>query len=485
MDRFDAVSPLEFRYLGSDPALKSRLGAFLSEEAFVTYCLRVEVALVRALAKLGVCQVSIADEVQRAAAEIGAEEVYEEEQRTGHQIAALVNCLRRRLREEARPFVHLFATSSDISDTATALRLRDALRDAVGPDLISLGEALATLADKEKDTVQVGRTHGVHAEPVTFGYAVSLYLDRIGQRLEALETARQNLRGKLSGAVGTYAAAGLAFPSDHKIVESTALELLGISPTANRASSQIVQPEYVVDLIHTLTSTFSVLAQIADDFRNLHRTEIGEVSLSRSDSYIGSSTMPHKENPAALETIKSLWKAFIPRVMTVYMDQVSEHQRDLTNSASSRFLPEYVAAFDYAVVSLTRTLADIRIDREAMLANLRRSAPDLVAEPLYICLALNGHPDASEAVRQALASSKSKGQSLLTTVREDPGLEPYLRNLSSDQMAILEDVQAYTGQASDLAREVSSRWTKAFESMQEGWTQERSDTSELVEQAPV
>src|SRR5262249_43866430 len=156
-------------------------------------------------------------------------------------------------------------------------------------------------------------------------------------------------------------------------------------------------PEYVADFVYALASAWGVLANLADDFRHLLRSEVHEVRAQiESDprtEVVGSSTMPHKINPKDFENVKSLWKAYMPRLVTVLMDQISEHQRDLTNSASGRFVTEFVTAFCYGVRRLSLALDSVTPDPERMTEILDSGKDAVVAEPLYILLSLAGHPD--------------------------------------------------------------------------------------------
>ena len=174
----------------------------------------------------------------------------------------------------------------------------------------------------------------------------------VTQRAELVSRTALNLRGMFSGAVGVHSALALRWPNDPTLIEVLVLTRLGLQPGDGCVSTQIVQPEYLTDFGHALTSTFSVLANLADDYRNLMRSEIEEVREDLDTYQAGSSTMPHKINPKNFENVKSLWKEFAPRMTTVYFDQISEHQRDLTNSASTRFFNELVAGVDYAVCAM-------------------------------------------------------------------------------------------------------------------------------------
>src|SRR5207245_2662061 len=209
---------------------------------------RVEAAIVATLAECGLCPPAVAVEVEHAAAQVTPEEVYEEERRIQHNIRALVNCIRNKVSAEARPFVHLFATSADIMDTARALCLREVTRDVLVPMLSDLVHKLIRLSRDEAATPQMGRTHGQHAVPITFGFAMAQYVSRFGQRLQQIVTAASNLRGRFAGAVGAYNALALYRPADPAAVEAMLMRRLGLAPP--EVSTQIVQPEYVADFVY-------------------------------------------------------------------------------------------------------------------------------------------------------------------------------------------------------------------------------------------
>ncbi|MFQ6099246.1 MAG: lyase family protein, partial [Armatimonadota bacterium] len=211
IDLFDCVSPLDFRYYGADERLFERLRDYVSEGAAVRAQAQVEVALARALAARGICSQDAAEEIARAAAEIRPDEVASEERRIHHNIRALVNCIRSKVSDEAKPYVHFTATSFDIMDTALAWRLKRCCDEVIVPDLKELLRVLIDIVRRERDTLQMGRTHGQHAVPITFGFAIAEYVSRLGNRIEAIGAAGKNLRGKMSGAVGAYNASHIFF----------------------------------------------------------------------------------------------------------------------------------------------------------------------------------------------------------------------------------------------------------------------------------
>jgi len=446
---------LDHRYYATFPELFAELAKYFSEDAMIRYELRVEAALTRGLSKRGICPVTAAEEVSRACAEITPEEVYAEEEKTKHNIRALVNCIQRRVSAAAKPFVHFTATSVDIMDTANALRFMEANRDLVLPMTACLLRILIKLAKENKDTVQVGRTHGQHAVPITFGFAMAQYVSRLGGRWEAMAKTGANLRGKLAGAVGAYNAASL-FVDDPVAFEEEVLAELDIKPSP--ISTQIVQAEFLADYIHSVISAFGVLANLADDLRHLQRSEIAEVSEAFGEHQVGSSTMPHKRNPWNFENVKSMWKEFMPRMTTLYLDQISEHQRDLTNSASGRFVPEIVIGYLASVQRLINVLSRLRVDQEQLRRNLEISKEMVIAEPLYLLLANAGHPNAHEAVRRLTLLSQETGRTLRELLPEQQELQPYLERFTPEQRRVLEQPETYTGLAARKTVAICAEW---------------------------
>src|SRR5439155_1556530 len=426
---------------------------------------RAEAALAKALAAEGLCREEDAMAIADACARVSAQEVAVEEERTRHDVRALVNVIRSRTAQVSRRFVHLGATSYDIVDSANARRYRDAVEQAVLPALARLAARCIVIAEAEADTPQIGRTHGRFAEPITFGFAMSAYVSRLGARIDLLANAARSLPGKLSGAVGAYNALGLLV-ADPRALERRYLDILGLP--ARSQSSQIVEPEPWSDLAHACISAMGVMANLADDMRHLQRSEIAEIAEAFGETQVGSSTMPHKRNPVSFENVKSIWKAFAPRIVTTYLDQISEHQRDLTNSASQRFLGETIAATAYCAVRLERSLAGVRVDRERMKANLTAARSQVVAEPLYVLLAKHGHDDAHEIVRRLTIESERSGKPLLDVALQSEELRTLLSELPPEERAALDRPEEYRGLAASVARETDgSRLPMAFSQVAE------------------
>jgi len=430
---------------------------YLSERAKIRYQSEVELALVKALAKNGICSDKVVQEVEQAISELSPEEVYAEEKKTRHNIRALVNCIQKRVSEDAKPYIHFTTTSFDIVDTANSLRYKETAEELIVPTLKKLEKVLMEIALREKDTVQVGRTHGQHAVPVTFGFAVAEYVSRFANKIQAVEESAKNLRGKISGAVGAYNASHLFFDKPEEF-EADVLAEMGLK--ASTHSTQIVEPEYITDFVHSLISAFGVLASFSDDMRHLQRSEIGEVGEHFGKDQVGSSTMPHKRNPINYENVKSMWKAFMPHMVTVYQDQLSEHQRDLTNSASSRFIPEIIVGLLSSVNRLIRVCEKLVVDHENIKRNFEMNKEMIVAEPLYILLASYGHPDAHEAVRKMTLESQQTGETLRELIQKSDELKPYWDRLTDKQMELLINPEKYIGIASEKTEKVVEYWSE-------------------------
>ncbi|MDR2370973.1 MAG: adenylosuccinate lyase, partial [Treponema sp.] len=394
-------------------------------------------------------------------------QVYEEEEKVRHNIRALVNVLKQKVPHQFASLVHLGATSADILDSGLSYRMAGATRFIVLPLLKKLELLLCDFAEREAETPQVGRTHGQHAVPITLGFAAAEYVSRLGKSILEIERLAGGLKGKLAGAVGAYNASGMIV-KDPEQLERIYLAELGLEPSEH--STQLVEPEYLLRLLLEFNVAFGIIANLADDLRNLQRTEIGELLEGFSAEQVGSSTMPQKRNPWNSEHVKSLWKTFMPRAVTFFMDQISEHQRDLTNSASQRFIADYVTGFSLAVERMTKIFRDLGADRERLLENLRRGGGipgGVLAEPAYILLAEDGVSDAHEIVRKiTLAAEKEKLSFAEALSREKETLGRIGKKMA--ELGIVPDAKAalsffekperYCGLAAKKARELAVKY---------------------------
>jgi len=460
IDLFDTLSPLDFRYYGRSKQAFGALQPYLSETAFVRYLAKVEAALAKVLAKQGICTEKIAKEIEKASQRVTAEEVYAEEDRIKHNIRALANAIRSKVSDEAKPYVHFTATSHDIICSADAARFKDFTNAVLVPLLIQLEKTLILSARREKSTPQIGRTHGQHAEPITFGFAIAHYVSRLGKRILEIKETGNNLRGKLAGAVGAYNASSLLI-KEPELFEQEVLAQLGIKPSP--ISTQVVEAEYLTDYCHAIVSCFGVLANLADDMRHLQRSEIQEVAEAFGEKQVGSSTMPHKRNPINFENVKSMWKTFMPRMTSVYLDQICEHQRDLTNSASSRFVPELLAGLYLATLRMDKVMSKLVVDKAALKKNFEQNKEMIAAEPAYILLAAHQHPDAHEAIRELTLKAQSSGKPLTKLILEDKKLAPYLKKFTKQQLGLLRNPELYIGKSEQKTESVCKDWEEALE----------------------
>jgi len=468
---FQNISPIDHRYSISEAAVYQSLVPWISEEASIAACVRAEIALIIAhLCARGKLTDEIKNELDKC--EVDPAEVYEEEEKTHHNIRALVNVLKRKVPQELAPLVHLGATSVDILDTGLSWRMAGVTREVILPLLKKLELLLCSFTEREADTPQVGRTHGQHAVPITLGFAFAEYVSRLGKSILEIEKRSKELKGKLSGAVGAYNATSMIV-KDPQELERVYLAELGLEPSEH--STQLVEPEYLLRLLLEFNVAFGIIANLADDLRNLQRSEIGEVREGFGAQQVGSSTMPQKRNPWNSEHVKSLWKAFMPRVTTFFMDQISEHQRDLSNSASMRFIADYATGFCLAVSRMTKVIEDLGADREKLLANLlgcgiSAGIPGgVMAEPAYILLAETGVSDAHEVIRRiTLAAEKEKTSFAAALAKEKELLEKIgeklaqlgLINTAAEVLSFFENPQAYRGLASKKARVLAEKYSK-------------------------
>ena len=467
---FHNISPLDHRYSLSEEPLYNALIPWISEEASVKACIKAEIALIIAhLSINGKMTEGLRKDLEEAGEQVDPNEVYEEEKKISHFMRALVNVLQKKLSPELAPLVHLGATSVDILDTSLSLRILCLTREVLLPELVKLELLLCDFAEKEAGTPQLGRTHGQHAVPITLGFAIAEYVSRLGKSILEIERLEKNLKGKLAGAVGAYNATSMIV-SDPVELERLYLAELGLEPSEH--STQLVEPEYLLRLLLEFNISFGIIANLADDLRNLQRSEIDELREGFSAEQVGSSTMPQKRNPWNSEHVKSLWKAFMPRVMTFFMDQISEHQRDLTNSASQRFIADYIAGFTLAVNRMAKVVKGLGVNRERLLGNLRGGSGAILAEPAYILLA---EADAHEVIRRITLIAEKEKLSFSAALENDGeaidrisakmaelGLIKPGENKKREALDWFAKPEQYNGLATSKAQSIALKYRKIF-----------------------
>lgn len=384
---FNNMSVIDSRYAEECETLKP----YFTEEANIAYLIKIESAILKEHMKLRGFENNDFD-----FSSIKALQVYSEEKKTHHQLRALVNLMQSKIPDRFAKFIHWGVTSSDVQDTANVLRIRDAVNEVILPEFKILIQSLIDKTQQYRNVKQIGRTHGQWAIPITFGWALAEYVQRLGDSYFRISGSVCDLRGQISGAVGTYDALSYIVPDPIEF-EKRVLGSLGLRPS--EYSSQIINPDIMPRFFAEFNIAFGALANLADDLRNLQRSEIGEIKEEFTADQVGSSTMPQKRNPCNSEHVKSLWKEFMPRYMTFCLDQISDHQRDLTNSASSRFVTEYLVGFYLAVKRMNKILKGLVIDEFNMSKHMKE-ADSSSAEKAYILLQKYGYSDAHEKIRR-------------------------------------------------------------------------------------
>lgn len=447
---YDSIDPLDGRYFDAE------IAEYVSERSRIAYQAYVEAALAHCLADHGICSKKTAREIEESASKVSAEDVYKEEQTTRHDIKALVNCIKKGISEEAKPFVHFGATSYDIIATANALQMRDVSLKVVVPRMESLIKILVELTEEYAGTTQVGRTHGQHAVPVTFGFAISEYVSRLDNSTQAIKYLSLSLNGKFSGAVGAYNALSV-FVEDPLEFEDSLLSKIGLAPAPY--STQIIPPEQLIRLIDEMTIAAGIMANLAHDMRHLQRSEIAEVREKFEKNQTGSSTMAHKRNPWNFENVVSMSKQVLSQSLNANLNIASEHQRDLTDSASSRFYVTVPTILAGMAQRLEKIMGNLEVDKKEMQRNLALSAGAIAAEPLYLLFEKYGHTEAHEKSKELALKALEAGKSLVEVIEEDREAgELWQKFTAAEKNIISSPEKYYTGLAARKAEIIVKNW---------------------------
>ena len=437
-----AVHPIDYRY-GSEEMRK-----IWDEENKLQKLLDVEAALARAHARLG----NIPEESARVISErtntkwVKLERVKEIEAEIHHDIMAVVKALSEVCGEHGK-YVHLGATSNDIIDTANALLIKESL-GLIESYLKELRDVLMKLAEEHKYTVCIGRTHGQHAVPTTYGMKFALWLDEVQRHLERLEEIKKRvLVGKMRGAVGTAA----SFGERALEIERLVMEDLGLRPAL--ITNQLVPRDLYAELVMFLALVASTLDKIGLEIRNLQRTEILEVSEPFGEKQVGSSTMPHKRNPIRTEKVCGLARVLYSNVIPALLNNPLWHERDLTNSSVERvILPESFVLLDEMLRVTIKVLSGLEFFPENIERNLYITNNLIMAEPLMLKLAEKGmgRQEAHELVRRLSMKAFLGGRDFLEVVKEDEEVGKFL---SEEDMASLKP-ENYIGLAPQIVDNV-------------------------------
>jgi len=342
---------------------------------------RVEVAICEAWAELGVIPREAVEKIKAAEVKMDVARFLEIEAEVRHDVIAFVKGVSEQLGEEGK-YIHFGMTSYDVVDTALGLLMGQAA-DLIGEGLLQLREVVRERAREHKDTLMMGRTHGVHAEPITLGFKLCVWLAEIDRHRERLQAARQAISvGKISGAVGTYA-------NVDPRVERLVCARLGLQPAP--VSTQIVQRDRHAQFLCTLAILAGSLEKFATEIRNLQRTEILEVEEPFRRGQRGSSAMPHKRNPIVCERISGLTRVVRANALAALENISTWHERDLTNSSVERIIiPDSCCLIDYLLHRFTEVMRSLVVYPERMRRNLEQTRGLIFSQQVMLALTEKG-----------------------------------------------------------------------------------------------
>ncbi len=430
----------------------------------------VEIATLETLGDLGVIDAEVIkkldQDLKNKLLNITTTEVDKiERELTHHDIRAWVKRAQEILPSDLAKWVHIPLTSYDVIDTARILQYREAYERAIKPALLKTVKIYIDLVEKFANQKQIGRTHGQHALPITVGFWLATILNRIIYNWENLDNYSNNLKGKISGAVGAHNAQfGLGFTkkNDSDNFEKKVLDKLGLKPA--NISTQILAPEPLAFFLFSMTCLSATFAQFGRDSRHLMRSEIGEIVESFEEGQVGSSTMAHKRNPINFENLEGMWLRTKNEFGKVMDTMISEHQRDLVGSSVARDYPIILINLQYQLNTLLRKnksglsfLERISINEKACNDNFSKNANVILAEPLYIILQMAGYEgDAHELVNHKLVGEAQKsGQSLVSVLeklaQKDEVLKKIVGNISKTVKVLLKNPDSYIGDAPKVA----------------------------------
>ncbi|HEX2456502.1 MAG TPA: adenylosuccinate lyase [Vicinamibacterales bacterium] len=394
------------------------MGAIWSDQRRYETWLEVELAATDAMAEAGIVPADTARDL-RARAAFSVSRIEEIEQTTQHDVIAFTTAVAEHVGPSAR-WLHFGLTSSDVIDTAQAIQMRQAC-DLIVKDIAGLMEVVRGRAEEHRRTPMIGRTHGVHAEPMTFGLKLALWYAELQRDLDRVLRARDIIAvGKLSGAVGTFA------HLDPEI-EARVCARLGLQPAP--VSSQVIQRDRHAELLSALAITAASVEKFALEIRGLQKTEIGEVEEPFGKGQKGSSAMPHKRNPIGCEQITGLARLVRANAMAAMENIALWHERDISHSSVERvILPDSFIALDHMLRRFTRIVRGMVVYPERMKENLERSRGVVFSGTILLELARRGvsREQAYEWVQRNAMRSFHEKRDFKTLLLADPDLTAVL-----------------------------------------------------------
>jgi len=401
-----------------DRYTRPEMGAVWSQATKYAAWLRVELAVCEAYARRGHIPPDALARIT-AQARVDPARIDAIETRVRHDVIAFLTNLEEALGADSR-YVHVGLTSSDVVDTALALQLQQA-SDLLLAGLQRLREALGELALKHKDTLAVGRTHGVHAEPTTFGLKAAVWYAEAGRNLERLRRAKETIRvGKISGAVGTFAHV-------EPDVEAEVCRALGLEPAP--ISTQVIQRDRHAEYVTTLAILAASLEKIALEIRTLQRTEILEAEEPFAEGQKGSSAMPHKRNPVSSEQVCGLARLVRANALAALENVALWGERDISHSSVERvILPDSTILLDYMLHTMIRILEGLQVFPERLRENFERSHGLIYSQRVLLKLAEKGLPRqrAYEIVQANAMTAWREQRSFQELLAKDPEVGRHL-----------------------------------------------------------
>ncbi|MFZ1081566.1 MAG: adenylosuccinate lyase [Candidatus Kryptoniota bacterium] len=409
----------------------AELNAIWSEENKFRIWLDVEIAAMEAQAELGRVPAEAVDEV-KSKAKFNVERIDEIERTVKHDVIAFLTNISENVGPAAR-FVHLGMTSSDVLDTASAIQLKQA-GEIILRHLLDLRKMIGELSLRYKDTPEIGRTHGIHAEPITFGLKMAVWYDELGRGVNRLESAIQEISvAKISGAVGTYSHIS---PEVEKYVANK----FGLCPSI--ASTQIIQRDRHAQFMTVLAVTAGTLEKMALEVRHLQRTEVLEAEEPFTKGQKGSSAMPHKRNPVNAERICGMARLVRSYAMSALENQALWHERDISHSSVERVIfPDATLGLDFMILESQKIFKTFVVYREKMQNNLQLTHGLFFSEDVLLLLIEKGltREAAYAMVQRNAMRCWETGEDFLTALATDHEVTD---KISKDELAKVFNVGA-------------------------------------------
>ena len=403
---------------------RDEMSAIWSPENRYKKWLEIEILVCEALAKRGEIPLSALENIKTKAG-FDAGRIDEIEKTMKHDVVAFLTCVTERVGEDGR-FLHLGLTSSDILDTSLALLLRDAA-EILLTDVDRMLAALKEKAMLHKDTLMIGRSHGIHAEPITFGLKMGIWHQEMARNRERLLRAKETIStGKISGAVGT-------FSFIHPSVEEYVCRQLGLKPAP--ISSQIVQRDRHAEYFTTLAIIASSIDKFSQEIRLLQRTEVREAEEFFSTGQKGSSAMPHKRNPVLSENLSGLSRLMRSYALASLEDIALWHERDISHSSVERVIgPDATILLDFMLHRFTGLVEKLLIYPDRMLTNLQMTKGVIFSQMVLLTLIEKGitREDAYAIVQRNAMKSWESGRDFKELLLEDGEVTPYLKPEEAD-----------------------------------------------------